>query len=468
MRGLRFRLTFTIHALLLPVLGFAQQFIGLNNTEYAAIQLMPTNPAWVANAKSGTELMLFSASGLAGNNAYGFSKKFIFNGFSGRATEGADYIRDPQIHQKHLWANIDFNGPAVSFKYKEEHYIGAYTRVRQIVRGGNIASTELQLLGQETPETFYGAPVGFQKAGFSTHTFAEVGITYGRVLKNDYYNIVRAGVSLKYLMGFVAGSAYTNELEYTRENADSVSVKGDLTALYTHNIGSFIDNNAQNDLTSWFQRAGRWGLGLDIGAQYEYHPTGNPNIATPYLFSISASITDLGSIGYVADTGSGTYKLAINNVDTGRLKKISYEGINEYMMRMEADTLTGVSDKVQKFRVGLPTAFRMSADYNASDKLNFAVNILLNLRGNGRDVYRPAYVNYINLTPTFGGKVVKIGLPFTIMGYQTFAMGANIRVGPFYIGSTSALSMLLYKNIRNIDGYAGLVWKFKKDEYKFK
>lgn len=455
-------------SILLPAVCRAQQFIGLNTSTYAAINHVPANPAWVANAKSGTEIMLFSANGLAGNNAYSISKKYVFSGFGKSDPNEEVYYKDLQRYQKHMWANIEMNGPAISFQYKDEHYIGAFTRVRQIVRGGNIASTQLQLFGEETPESYYGAPVGFNNAGFSTHTFAEVGFSYGRILRNDYYNIIRAGVSVKYLMGFVAGSIYTNELDYTRENGDSLSLNGDLTMLYTHNVGSFVDNNPQNDLTSWFQRAGRWGLGLDIGAQYEYHPTGNPNMATPYLFSIAASITDLGSIGYIADTGSGSYELSLNNLDTSRIKKLSYEGINDYMMRMESDTLTGISNKVQKFRAGLPTALRLNADYNASDKLNFAINILLNLRGNGGDFYRPAYVNYINMTPTFGGNNVKVGLPFTIMGYQTFAIGAIVRIGPFYVGSTSVLSMLLYKNIRNIDGYAGLVWKFKKDEYKYK
>src|SRR5690606_23592927 len=131
--------------------------------------------------------------------------------------------------------------------------------------------------------------------------------------------------------------------------------------LYTHNIGAYVDNNFQNDITSWFQRAGKSGLGLDIGVQYEYHPEGNPNYPTPYTYRVAASITDLGGIGYVADTGSGRYDLNIQNIDSS-IDKISYEGVNEYMMRMETDSLTGKGEKAEKFRMGLPTAFRLNAD----------------------------------------------------------------------------------------------------------
>ncbi|MCB0696974.1 MAG: hypothetical protein KDC07_06400 [Chitinophagaceae bacterium] len=45
--------------LLLPLLSPAQQFIGLNTTEYAAIQHMATNPAYVNFSENGTEVLLF-------------------------------------------------------------------------------------------------------------------------------------------------------------------------------------------------------------------------------------------------------------------------------------------------------------------------------------------------------------------------------------------------------------------------
>lgn len=445
--------------------GLAQQFIGLNTTAYSAIHHMPVNPAWVNNAADGMEIMPFSVNMLAGTNAYYFYKKFILGGFGGQAIEGKDYLRDPQTYQKHLWANLEINGPALSFTYKKEHHFGVFTRARQLHRAGNITSGEFRLFGQSLPETYINNPVLFSRAGYSTHTFAEVGFTYGRILRHDNYNILKGGVSVKYLMGFVAASVYTNDLAYTN-SGDSIAIQGDINVLYTHNIGPFIDNNAQNDLTSWFQRAGRGGLGLDLGVQYEYHPDGNPNIATPYLFSIAASITDIGGIRYIADTGSGSYELDIHT-DTSKLVKYSYEGINEYMMNLERDTLLGRSEKTEKFRMGLPTAFRLNADYNAGNKINFALNMLLNLRGNGGDRYRPAYVNYINITPGYGGKNFHVGLPFTWIGYQTFAVGATLRFGPFYIGSSSALTTIMSTKIKNIDAYAGLVLKFRNEQRRY-
>ncbi len=450
--------------LLSPFITIAQQFIGLNTTDYSAISHMATNPAWVNTSENGMEVMLFSANALAGNNGYAFDRDFIFKGFNGQAIESKDYTRIAGEQNKHLWANIDINGPAVSFKYKDDHHFGVFTRVRQIYRGGNLTTENFALIGSTGKTDANGQPVLFDNAGFTTHTFAEVGFTYGRILANDYYNIIRGGFSIKYMMGFVAGSIYAPSLNYTA-NYDSLrSVQGNVNVNYTYNIGPYIDNNAQNDLTSWYQRAGRWGLGLDIGGQYEYHPNGNPNEPTPYLFSIAASITDIGSISYVADTGSGAYTLDINNYDTSILTKRDFEAAAEYMMKLEGYELLGNSEKHEKFRVGLPTALRINADYNAGDNFNLAVNMLLNMRGNSSNIYKPAYVSYINFTPTYGSRKASVSLPFTLLGYQTFTVGTIIRVGPFYIGSTSCASMFLTNRINNIDAYAGFVWKFRKNE----
>ncbi|HEY1032948.1 MAG TPA: hypothetical protein VGD89_14325 [Flavipsychrobacter sp.] len=448
---------------LLPSIIFSQQFVGLPSTDYSAIHQVPLNPAWVNSSDNGTEFMAFSFSALAGTNAYQFKRKWVLDGFNGKAREGKDYFANTSRRMKHMWANFDIMGPAVSFKYKEEHHIGVYTRMRQLYRGGNFSSSQLGLFGDNTPAVYYDQDVNFKKAGFSVHNFSEIGFSYGRILRNDEYHIVRAGVTVKYLMGFVAGSVYTNELTYRRDNKDTAAaITGDITALYTYNATSYLDNDASNDFSQWFQRAGKAGLGLDIGVQYEYHPNGTPNEETPYLYSIAASITDIGGIGYVADRGSNNYTLTASNVVINNLSLKDYEGLDQYMDRQVKDSLITAKGTVEKFRMGLPTAFRVNTDWNLSPQFNIGVNVLLNMKGNGGDIYRPAYVNYFNITPTYGNRKYSISAPFSLIGYQNLCIGAAFRYGPFYIGSSSLLSSMIVKNISSIDAYAGLVFKFKK------
>ena len=115
--------------------------------------------------------------------------------------------------------------------------------------------------------------------------------------------------------------------------------------------------------------------------------------------------------------------------------------------------------------MGLPTALRINTDWVANTKFNIAVNALLNLKGNGGNIYRPAYVNYLNVTPSYGNRRYSVSMPCTYYGKQTLTVGAAFRYGPFYIGSSSLISNILPKKLRGADVYMGLILKFKKDKW---
>ncbi len=455
----------------------AQQFIGLTHTDYSSVHEIPNNPAWVNTSETGMEFHLFSANVLAGTNAYHFKRSYVLSGFSGVASEYDDpaFRKDWSRHMKHLWLNIDMLGPAASFTFKTKnekvHHVGIYTRVRQLARGGNLSSSEFQIINDTPNNTLLlNKPLEFNKAGFSTQRFAEIGFTYGKLLMNDEFQVLRVGGTIKYVMGLAAASIYTKRFDYVRTSEDTIGkLNGDLTALYTYNANAYLSGNVSNMFSGLFDRAGRASLGLDLGAQYEYHPNGNPNEETPYLFSIAASITDLGSVKYFTDTGSATYNLTVNNKSKFALDKKSTESVDEYILRLKADTVLTQKTKQTTFRMGLPTAFRLNIDYNVVQNFSMGINMLLNLRGNSDIVYRPAYVNYFNLTPTYGNRYIKFSLPFTYIGYQTLSIGAIAHLGPFYVGSSSLISsMIIAKSIRNIDAYFGFSYKFKKERQYYR
>lgn len=447
--------------LLLSYNSFAQQFLGQTSRSYTAIQQMPFNPSWVNNAESGTEINVFGVSVLAGTNAYLFRRDKL----GGNMVEGVDYFKDPRPNKKHAWANVDILGPAASFTVKDIHHVGFYTRMREIFRAGNIEKLEFQLLGDMLDEYLY-KPLNFSDVGGSSHAFAEVGITYGREIKNDYYSIWRGGVTIKYLMGFSAGSAYSKRMTYVQSTGDSLArVEGDLTGLFTYNMNP-LNGSSTFDAMALAERAGRGSLGMDIGIQYEYHPNPNPNEESEYAYSIAASITDIGAITYIADTGSGSYKLTINQNTISNVDRKDGEALAWYVGRLGKDSLLTRTTNAEKFRMGLPTALRINADYNVTKGFNMACNILLNMRGTNGEVYKPGYVSYFNLTPTFGSRV-KIGLPFTFVGYQTVIIGATLNAGPFYFGSNGLFSSVLSKNIKNADVYTGLTLKFKKKQRNY-
>ncbi|MBS1771818.1 MAG: hypothetical protein JST82_03085 [Bacteroidetes bacterium] len=426
---------------------------------YTSIQQMPYNPAMVNYAITGPEINVYGLSVLAGNNAYSVNKRLLFNQ-DGDAKEGVDYAKLNSKHIKRGWANVDILGPAVGFTYKKQYQIGIYTRFRSVANAGGLTNDQFTVLTNEKDPRYYNYATEFKKTGASAHAFGEIGFSVGKMLRDDDYFKVRVGVNVKYLIGFAAFNVYTKSLAYYRLQDSLEYGRGDLTTMFTYNTNP----SSTGELS---QRAGKGGLGLDIGIQFEYHPDGDPNKKTPYKYAVAASITDIGSVTYVGDKGSATYKVnaGLTMLDALSFQESDRQEIAFYSNRMKSIGLMTEEKAYEKFRIGLPTAFRLNIDYNLGSKFYTSVNTLMNLKGNGGNVYRPGYVGYLNITPRYDLGSVKFGLPITFVRWRSLNMGAVFNLGPFYLGSATLLSSLLIGNaITDFDVYTGLTIKLSNEE----
>jgi hypothetical protein len=446
---------------LLPVhKAVAQQFIGLTTHEYTSVQQIPLNPSWVTKARFGTEVNLVSANVFVTNNAYQASGQVMFNaGKKGyEITEGRDYSKIESKRNKKVWANVDILGPAASFKYDNDVQLGVYTRFRAIAAGGNITPYQFSVYTDDKHPDYFNHTMDFKKTGAVAHAFGEIGFTYGKMIRNDYYYKVGIGVTVKYLMGYIGINGYMGEMTYQRHNDSINYARGDATVLYTFNLNPDAGSSAGT-------RAGRGSLGLDIGYHYEYYPDIDPNKKSDYKLSFAASITDIGSVSYVGDAGSASYDVRASKekINEYQILDVDNKQYRNYLARLSADTIIKLTDSATKFRIGLPTAFRANLDYNVGSRVFVSINTLINLKGNNGEVYRPGYTSYINITPRYDLKHIKFGLPFTFMRYSTMTLGAIFYAGPLYFGSNTLLSALTGQKIRTIDFYTGLTFKFVKN-----
>jgi hypothetical protein len=440
---------------LLAQIATAQQFIGLSPNGYTSIQQVPYNPAWVNTAKNGVEINIVGFSVLAGNNAYSITKHSLFHPEADTNMElGKDYFKVKTSKNRRLWTNADVLGPAVSFKLNKDYQVGIYTRFRTIVNAGNLTDYQFAVFTDTANPDYFRHAMDFKNVGATAHAFGEIGISLGKMLMDDEYYKLRVGANIKYLLGWAAFNVNANGLSYQRAGDSLIYAKGDLTGMYTYNV-----NPSSTDLA---QRAGKGGLGLDIGVQYEFHLEGDPNRKTPYKWSVAASITDIGSVPYVADKGSATYTVNTDSMLLSNLNLLDADQkeLGFYAQRMINDTALFSQQKYDKFRIGLPTALRLNADWYLGENLYVSLNTLLSLKGHGKKIYRAGYVSYLNFTPRFDLGNFKFGLPITLIRYKTFTMGATFNLGPLYFGSTTLVSsMMVGDNISNVDFYAGLTYK---------
>ncbi len=451
------RISIAIAGLLCVQTAPAQQFIGMSTHNYTAAHQLPLNPAWVNNARTAPEVNLFAGNLLVGNNAYFVNASVLSTLSGGEAKEDKDFGRLKGDANRKVWGNADIIGPAASFTYKGKYQVGFYTRFRAIANGGNVTKPNFDIISDNKNPQFFNHNLTYDKVGAVAHAFGEIGISAGKMIRDDDYAKAGVGVNLKYLMGYAAINAYTESVSYQRLSDSLIYATGDVTLLYTYNTSP-----GTADYTS---RAGRGGIGLDVGFFYEYYGNMDPNVTVPYKFSIAASITDIGSVAYNGDEGSGTYnvngfKTPISTVELQRDNDANE--FYRYVNRLRDIGYITQTESGEKFRIGLPTAFRLNTDWNLGSKIYVSVNTLLNLRGYNGQIYNPGYASYLNITPRIDLKYLKVGLPLTLVKYKTMNIGAILYMGPLFVGSSSILTAASGQNVQNFDIYAGVGWKFYK------
>ncbi len=434
--------------LLVPVaLGLqasAQSFTGVPGAANGLLRITQ-NPALVNTATTGAEFQVLSFGLLAGTNAASFP---IGSG---------DIRREPGHKDRHVWFNADILGPAASFSVQNKHQFGIYTRSRVIVRGGGVPAPVASLVDpavSRLADTF----ISVKDAGVAAHAFGEIGFTYGRVLLDDYYRRFTVGATVKYVMGFMAASASVPTGSLAQDTAGQITrAQGDIAVAFTSQGGALFAGDNGN----LFSPGGKT-VALDLGMTYEYHPNGSPNEETPYLYRVSASLTDLGAITYKADTGSGQYAVTVRRSDTESPKKEDGDRLPGYVDKLIADSLVMRRSALQDFRMALPTALRLNGDVSLGGPVWLSADILLNLRRAAGTLYTASYVSQLYLTPRLELGRFSIGIPFGYVGYQTVTAGVVLRAGPLVIGSASALSAALAQRVRTADAYLGLAFKLRK------
>jgi hypothetical protein len=387
------------------------------------------------------------------NNAYDFKKSYLLSSSSEVGKEGDDFFKNSSGKSKHGAFNIDVMGPSASYNLKD-HYIGIYTRYRQIVKLSRV-DNELFRLFNNLDENFFNNDIQQKDLSLNIHAFSEVGFSYGRQFYNlDGHNL-SAGISFKYLAGASAASLYISDIEANIKDLSTINkLNGEVSVLYSDNIRVLSDA-----VTKGFSGIGKSigsGLGIDLGLTHIYK--GNKS---DYLIKTSIAITDIGSVKYNASTTSQRLRFNADNRDLEDINRKSRETLPQYITRMERAGLVTPLNKETSFKMKLPTAFRLNTDIHLGYSVGVNADILLNMASDkSLDKHVAAYSNSFIITPRYQHKWYSAGLPLMFNSINPVSLGLVLRGGPFYVGSSSILSNLFGKAVSHADVIAGLAWYF--------
>jgi hypothetical protein len=237
------------------------------------------------------------------------------------------------------------------------------------------------------------------------------------------------GASVKYLKGLGSVSVSSDNLRVAYDSAsNTIDTEGEVTYYATSDL-SEEDYDIASDS----------GFGADIGFVYEWRPNNEENQeAEPhvnnYKLKFGFSVMDIGHIKYEM----AEHKQYITNI-----QGIDENVFDEEDLQTIFDDLYATNDLDRNVKISLPTSLNLQADWNINNK--FYVNLFSNISLVSRlnEASNSVVDSYI-ITPRFETKIFSAQLPISYSGFGNLKAGFGIRLGPFYVGSGSVLSNLVY------------------------
>lgn len=333
---------------------FAQQNLGIRNSNYAGIQGALLNPSAIADSKLKWDVSVFTVGEVFDNN-FLYAPKKSLNFF------GIKRIIDGSIHEDLFFThytpqdanklyNVTFSteilGPSFFVKIAHKHEIGltvagrAYANIKDIP--GNMAQNAFVYFKEQD---LWNTSLQDNSSRINSMGWMQYGLHYATVLYSGGNNELKAGISLNYLRGIVAAYANNTHINYNIQDTSNIKFSNTSIDYGRTNFDDFRKVNSQ-DLNHGH------GFGADIGFTYVHLRDAAPASAKPYIrpqsgpdkndyvYRLGISLIDIGSIHF--NSNAATYHLQAANADFTNWDQSKFSGNEQLQIAPSAPFFTKV------------------------------------------------------------------------------------------------------------------------------
>jgi outer membrane protein OmpA-like peptidoglycan-associated protein len=435
--------------LLLIILGLnmqAQDFLPFATGPYAGISGVQLQPASIVDSRYKVDVALFSTSLDFSNNYLAIDQYPLFKNSAFKEDHFGDHYLFRKYNGKPKSAYISMQQDVMSFMVSitKKDAIAITPSIRGMVNIDGVTEDLMHFVeeGLDYPSLFNQQ---LSNANFSmqSHTWAQLALTYGRVVLDKNQHFLKAGVTVKLLQGIGSAHFFVKDFNYSVKNPDTIS-------LFQTNVNYGVSDNLEN--MNNFKVGKNFSVGFDFGVVYEYRPKwmdykydldGKTDLwrrdQDKYLVKVGIAATDIGSIRYTRSDLSRDFYANVQNLDINDIHADSFDGLNEYL------DSAFIMDKglSSKYRMNLPMALNIQADVRIAK--GFYINFMpfIALTKGHSDVNKTHYLTTFNLIPRYDRKWFGASLPMQINSYKQFNVGLGLRLGPLWVGSNNILSTLI-------------------------
>ncbi|MEO6229286.1 MAG: OmpA family protein [Ferruginibacter sp.] len=456
---------------------FSQDFLGLTSGNYTGVTGVMLQPASIVDSRYKFDINLFSTDVRYSNNYFLVDRdallKFNKNNFDDYQTFKAKYLSEANLAtgEKAFFNISNRTQLPLSFmaNLSKKSAVALTFQSRSMIQGRNITPD----LAKLAYNGFYyqplnNSPIDASGLTINSLSWVEAGLTYGRVLFSNDRHFLKGAFTAKYLGG-VASLNMGSQNFNIGVNSDSTINVNASNFSYNHNKNAdfdmVFDKNFRPDANAF---------GLDAGLVYEYRGNlknfkyiknddeksylADRRDVNKYIFKLGVSILDAGMFTFEKPANVNSFNANINSWD---IRNAHYNSIKEFDTALANRVVANANDP-RKYNVYLPGALSVQLD------IRFVKGLYLNAMA-----YRPLKMGsdagtrfdnygYYTITPRYERRHFGVYFPYTfsdkndITNYRENRLGATVRVGPLFIGSSNLGTMAFNKNLKAADVHVGL------------
>jgi hypothetical protein len=422
---------------------FSQNFPGYRSGNYTGVNGVFYNPANIADNRYRWDVNLLSLNGNVGNSNGTFSLSNLSSAFN---SDVDSFFLGNSGKETSGFAAVEMIGPSVMFSIGKKNSFAITTRARILGNVKDIDGNIIQSIDDENDNL----PITLNSNSnqrIIVNGWSEIGGSFGRVLLSKGKHFLKAGVTVKYLMGSANSFANINNLKGTL-NED---VAGDVyltnaSGRVAIGIGGVdLDNAEAGDFLS----SNGNGVGTDLGLIYEYRPDGDDSkrYENKYKLRIGLALLDIGSITYKPKANEyGDYTINVPGAAKWYPGDLDGKSISEIKSYFDASPyFTNNAASLSSYKAKLPTTLQANIDWSVSKHIFAEIAGQINLVGEADD-YSTFNYSAVTVTPRYEGRRFGVYLPINYNELTHFNMGISLRAGPMFLGSGSVLTALIDKS----------------------
>ena len=412
----------------------AQQMLGIANSNFSGSAGMGLNPASMLFMPYTWEATLINLNISADNNYLSYSEAKNSGQAEGIATDNhGGLIADDSPVDKSANFHVMLKTPSFIYKTKKMAF-GFHTAFRN---DGSIRNVPAPLAkyfyeGKDYAP-LYGTSIDLQGLHGGAMTWAEAGISVGKVLNKDEENIWMVAVTLKYINAFQGA--------YLKVNSGSLNVVND-SIVYPDNLNAEFEYAVPNNPAYLISYPPGQGAAFDFGVCYVSNPydgkaTLNDALNKKYNYRLGISLLDFGIVSFINNANKYHYNVRLSS----DIRNI--------------DSLIEAGHVGDKYMMGLPAAISLQYDNCIVPRwfLNFTAVQRVPLL-----MAQVDRANNLSASLRYETTSFEIGVPYSLYDYSQLRIGFALRYKVLFLGTDKLGTFVHVKDdqISGADFYFGV------------